>query len=111
MLPAVGSLGVKVPIQAHGVWGVGQYSLTCTLQQRCSGAQVRLPLQIHYLTLLLRAGTVGAYMHKVNPNIFQSFLLFHLCITFVSLFTYHFYFFQKFPYFSCHSIHLKSLSV
>ena len=41
----MGSLGVRVPIQAHGMWGVGQYSLTCTLQQRYSGAQVMLLLQ------------------------------------------------------------------
>ena len=27
-----------------------------------------------------------AYMHKVNPNIFQYFLSFYFCITFISLF-------------------------
>ena len=54
---------------------------------------------------------VGAYMYKVNPNIFWYFLTFHLCITFASLFTYHFYFFRISSYFSHHSIHLKSLSV
>ena len=34
-----------------------------------------------------------AYMHKVNPNIFPHFLSFYLCITILSLFACHSYFF------------------
>ena len=51
-----------------------------------------------------------AYMHKVNPNIFQYFLRFSYCITFPSLFTHCDNFSYIFPYFSCCSLHLKSLS-
>ena len=48
-----------------------------------------------------------AYMHKVNPNIFQYFLWFYSCITFISLFAHHSNFFWISPYFCCCSIHLK----
>ena len=62
------------------------------------------------LHLLLGHICLYAYMHKVNPNIFQYFLWFYSCITFISLFAHRSNFVQIFPYFSCHFIHFKSLS-
>ena len=53
---------------------------------------------------------VGAYMHKVSPNIFFHFLWFYSSITFLSLFAHCDYFSQIFLYFCCCFIHSKSLS-
>ena len=53
------------------------------------GPRMKILTQKNWHILGLR-GCVEAYMHKVNSIIFQSFLSFHSCITFISLFAYHF---------------------
>ena len=83
----------------------------CIFPIPCLLPYITCPLFPFYHVLLLEHLCLYAYMHEVNPNIFWYFLSFYLCITFLSLFTHCFYFFWNFPYFCCHSIHLKSLSL
>ena len=88
----------------HQAWGADRWAVS-PLPYLPAG------LCLGWLGVALTHILICIYIYEVNPDIFWYFLSFYLCITFMSLFAHHFHFFWNFPYFCCHFIHLKSLSL